>query len=112
MLLQLQISNCAQPYLLWDGAGRFKPMVALIQGTKMKVKNISGERLIEPYFNIVLEPNDVIELQEPQLSRVLVSYPGKVQLVLEEEQAEEIKEKPKRGRPAKTQEVVSEETSE
>jgi hypothetical protein len=77
----------------------------------MKVKNISGETLIEPYFNIVLKPGEVIELEEPQLSRVLVSYPGKVQLVLEEE--EEIsEEKSKRGRPSKKQEVVSEETFE
>jgi hypothetical protein len=89
-------------------------MVAFIKDTKMKVKNISGERLIEPYFNIVLEPGEVIELQEPQLSRVLVSYPGKVQLVLEEEEAKEevSEEKPKRGRPSKKQEVVSEEMSE
>jgi hypothetical protein len=80
----------------------------------MKVKNISGERLIEPYFNIILEPNEVVELQEPQLSRVLVSYPGKVQLVLEEEEEKEdvSEEKPKRGRPSKKQEVVSEETFE
>lgn len=80
----------------------------------MKVKNISGEKLIEPYFNIVLEPGEVIELEEPYLSRVLVSYPGKVQLVLEaEEEKEEVsEEKLKRGRPSKKQEVVSEETSE
>jgi hypothetical protein len=86
----------------------------------MKVKNISGERLIEPYFNVVLEPGEVVELEEPQLSRVLVSYPGKVQLVLEEEVEEEVEEeeeegseeKPKRGRPSKKQEVVSEEVSE
>ena len=92
----------------------------------MKVKNISGERIIEPYFNIVLEPGEVIDLEEPQLSRLLVTYPGKVQLVLEEdeegseeEQAEEEKveeapseEKPKRGRPSKKQEVAHEETSE
>jgi hypothetical protein len=89
-------------------------MVAFIKVTKMKVKNISGEKLIEPYFNIVLEPDTVIELEEPQLSRVLVSYPGKVQLVLEEEEAQEevSEEKPKRGRPSKKQEVVSEETIE
>jgi len=87
----------------------------------MKVKNISKERLIEPYFNIVLEPGEVIELEEPQLSRVLVTYPGKVQLVLEEEEVEEGEveekgevsdEKPKKGRPSKKQEVVTEETSE
>jgi len=91
----------------------------------MKVKNISGERIIEPYFNIVLEPGEVIDLEEPQLSRLLVTYPGKVQLVLEEdeegseeEQAEEkveevpSEEKPKRGRPSKKQEVAHEETSE
>jgi len=78
----------------------------------MRVKNISGEKFIEPYFNVVLEPGEVVELQEPQLSRVLVSYPGKVQLVLEEEQTEEVQEKPKRGRPPKSKEVVSEETYE
>jgi hypothetical protein len=79
----------------------------------MKVKNISGERLIEPYFNIVLEPGEVVELQEPQLSRILVSYPGKVQLVLEEEEKEKVlEEKPKRGRPSKKQEVATEETPE
>jgi hypothetical protein len=80
----------------------------------MKVKNISGERLIEPYFNVVLEPGEVVELEEPQLSRVLVSYPGKVQLVLEEEETKEevSEEKSKRGRPSKKQGVVSEETSE
>jgi hypothetical protein len=79
----------------------------------MKVKNISGETLIEPYFNIVLKPYEVIELEEPQLSRVLVSYPGKIQLVLGEEVEEEVsEEKSKRGRPSKKQEVVSEETTE
>jgi hypothetical protein len=76
----------------------------------MKVKNVSGERIIEPYFNVVLEPGEVVELEEPQLSRVLVSYPGKVQLVLEEEEV--LEEKTKRGRPSKKQEVVSEEASE
>jgi hypothetical protein len=88
--------------------------VVFIRYQKMKVKNISGERLIEPYFNIVLEPGEVVDLEEPQLSRVLVSYPGKVQLVLEEEEAKEevSEEKLKRGRPSKKQEVVSEETSE
>jgi hypothetical protein len=98
---------------LWDGAG-FSQKVVFIKGTKMKVKNISGEKLIEPYFNIVLEPDEVIELQEPQLSRVLVSYPGKVQLVLEEEEEKEevSEEKSKRGRPSKKQEVATEETSE
>jgi hypothetical protein len=80
----------------------------------MKVKNISGERIIEPYFGIIIEPGEVVDLEEPQLSRVLVSYPGKVQLVLEEEEEEEehSEEKPKRGRPSKKQEVVSEEVSE
>jgi len=69
----------------------------------MKVKNISGERLIEPYFNIVLEPGKVVELQEPYLTRVLVSYPGKVQLVLDEkkEEKETSEEKPKRGGSSK-----------
>jgi hypothetical protein len=88
--------------------------VVFIRYQKMKVKNISGERLIEPYFNIVLEPGEVVDLEEPQLSRVLVSYPGKVQLVLEEEEAKEkvSEEKTKRGGPSKKQEVVSEETSE
>jgi hypothetical protein len=87
----------------------------------MKVKNISGEKIIEPYFNIVLEPGEVVDLEEPQLSRILVTYPGKVQLVweeeeeeVEEEQGEEVpsEEKPKRGRPPKKQQVVYEETSE
>jgi hypothetical protein len=78
----------------------------------MKVKNISNEKLIEPYFNIVLNPGEVIELNEPQLSRILVSYPGKVQLVLDEDEEinEEviIEEKVKRNKFFKKQEVVSE----
>jgi hypothetical protein len=80
----------------------------------MKVKNISEEKIIEPYFGIIIEPGEVVDLEEPQLSRVLVSYPGKVQLVLEgeEEEEEHSEEKPKRGRPSKKQEVVSEEVSE
>jgi hypothetical protein len=102
---------CPAPSLYGVGLG---DKVVFIRYQKMKVKNISGERLIEPYFDIVLEPGEVVDLEEPQLSRVLVSYPGKVQLVLEEEEEKEevSEEKPKGEGPSKKQEVVSEETSE
>jgi hypothetical protein len=77
----------------------------------MKVKNTSGEKLIEPYFNVVLEPGEVVDLQEPQLSRVLVSYPGKVQLVLAKEKKFP-KKNLKEEEHQKKQEVATEETSE
>jgi len=70
----------------------------------MKVKNNTDEKLIEPYYGVVLEPGEVKDLEEPYLSRVLSVFVGKVSLVLEEEDEKgegEEKERSKRGRKPK-----------
>jgi hypothetical protein len=78
----------------------------------MKIKNISKQRLIEPYFNIVLEPEETIELEGDKLTRFLIVFGPFVKIVDKEEEFSDEKteedKKSKRGRKPKNQEELNE----
>jgi len=81
----------------------------------MRIKNISNQRLIEPYFNIVLEPEETIELEGDKLTRFLIVFGPFVKIVNEEEEAEEREEesqKSKRGRKSKKEKLNENELNE